>query len=75
MPRLDDSIRIQHHREAAEKAMAFAAGRDRSDLEHDELLRLGLVKLVEIIGDAAKHVSEATGWSTTTLRSISTCCG
>jgi uncharacterized protein with HEPN domain len=76
MPRLDDAISIQHLIEAAEKAVAFAAGRDRAALDEDELLRLGLVKLVEIIGEvpwsaaarmrdrlvhhAAKQVSEPT---------------
>ncbi|HEV8559201.1 MAG TPA: HepT-like ribonuclease domain-containing protein [Actinophytocola sp.] len=60
MPRLDDAIRIQYLIAAAEKAAAFAAGRDRAALDEHELLRLGLVKLVEIIGEAAKQVSEPT---------------
>ena len=32
-------------------------GRDRGDLEADEMLRLALTKLVEIVGEAAKQVS------------------
>ena len=39
-------------------AMQFAEGRDRGDLDDDEMLRLALTKLVEIVGEAAKQVSE-----------------
>lgn len=60
MPRPDDAVRIQHLIEAAEKAIGYTAGRDRSALEDDELLRLALTKLVEIVGEAAKQVSEST---------------
>jgi uncharacterized protein with HEPN domain len=60
MPRLDDQVRISHLIEAAEKAVAYAAGRHRSALDDDELLRLALTKLVEIVGEAAKQVSEPT---------------
>ena len=56
----DDLIRIQHLHEAAEKALAFTRGKSRQDLEDDELLRLALTKLVEIVGEAAKQVSEPT---------------
>ncbi|MQA15913.1 MAG: DUF86 domain-containing protein [Pseudonocardiaceae bacterium] len=54
---LDDKIRVQHLVEAATKAVSYASGRSRSDLDDDELLRLALTKLVEIAGEAAKHVS------------------
>lgn len=54
-----DEIRIRHLREAAEKAIAYAAGRSRMDLETDELLRLALTKLVEIVGEAAKQTTDA----------------
>lgn len=56
----DDLVRLRHLREAAEKAVAFSAGRSRASLDDDELLRLALTKLVEIVGEAAKQVSEAT---------------
>lgn len=45
-------------REAAQKAIEHCQGRSRADLESDELLRLALTKLVEILGEAAKHVGE-----------------
>jgi uncharacterized protein with HEPN domain len=40
--------------------MAYSDGRSRADLDSDELLRLALTKLVEIVGEAAKQVSENT---------------
>ena len=52
-----DRIRLQHLSEAASKAIADSANRDRRDLDDDELLRLALTKLVEIVGEAAKQVS------------------
>lgn len=50
-----DEIRVQHMRESARKAIEFCNGRSRADLETDELLRLALTKLVEIVGEAAKQ--------------------
>ncbi|MGF1667348.1 MAG: DUF86 domain-containing protein [Acidimicrobiia bacterium] len=55
-----DRDRIAHMLDAAQKAVAYAQQRTRSELEMDELLRLGLTKLVEIVGEAAKQVSEST---------------
>lgn len=53
-----DHDRIAHMLEAARKAIAHVRGRNRSDLDTDELLTLALTKLVEIVGEAAKQVSE-----------------
>src|SRR5438309_4971282 len=55
-----DEVRLRHIRDAAETAERFVAGRERSALESDEMLRLALTKLVEIVGEAAKQVSEET---------------
>jgi uncharacterized protein with HEPN domain len=57
---LDDEVRIRHLVEAASKAVGYANGRTRADLDDDELLRLALTKLVEIVGEAAKSVSRDT---------------
>jgi uncharacterized protein with HEPN domain len=46
--------------EAARKAIAFADGKTRTDLDDDEMLRFALVKLVEIVGEAAKQVTTET---------------
>lgn len=43
--------------EAAIKAQSFVAGKERSDLESDEMLALALVRLLEILGEAASRVS------------------
>jgi uncharacterized protein with HEPN domain len=58
--RKDDSIRLRHMLDAAHEAQGFAATRSRSDLDHDRLLLLALVKDVEIIGEAASRVSADT---------------
>ncbi len=55
-----DEVRLRHLVEAAEKAIAFCEGRTRQDLATDEMLRLALTKLVEIVGEAAKLITEAT---------------
>lgn len=56
----EDLVRIAHLREAAEKALRFSQGASRQTLEDDEVLRLALTKLVEIVGEAAEQVSEPT---------------
>lgn len=53
----DDEVRIRHLIDAARTAAEFVDGRERGDLETDEMLRLALTKLVEIVGEAAKQVS------------------
>ena len=60
MPSRDDATSVRHMLEAARKAVGFTAGRSRGELESDELLALGLVRLMEMIGEAATRVTEAT---------------
>ncbi|CAG0934109.1 MAG: hypothetical protein EFKGCFLK_01112 [Rhodocyclaceae bacterium] len=55
-----DAIRLKHMLDAAEEALAFAAGHSRADLDADRKLVLALIKLVEIIGEAAAKVSGET---------------
>jgi uncharacterized protein with HEPN domain len=43
--------------DAAEKAIQFVEGKARPDLDRDEKLGLALVRLIEIIGEAAVKVS------------------
>ena len=54
-----DVARLRHMREAAQK-LAYTVGRDRSILDRDEMRTLAVVRLVEIIGEAARAVSEPT---------------
>lgn len=55
-----DRVRLQHLADALNSAMRFAAGRNRSDLDTDEMLLFALVRAVEIAGEAASKVSEET---------------
>jgi len=55
-----DDERLQDMLESARKTVRFAQGKSRSDLDADELLSLGLVRLIEIIGEAAKNVTDST---------------
>jgi uncharacterized protein with HEPN domain len=60
MTRPEDRVRIQHALDAARKAVAGTEGWSRNDLDLDELETLGLVRLLEIIGEAASAVSRET---------------
>ncbi len=55
--RQDDRIRLQHMLDAANEAQSFASGRSRRNLREDRQLALSLVKLLEIIGEAATKIS------------------
>jgi uncharacterized protein with HEPN domain len=44
--------------DAAREALSFTRGRTRRDLDEDRLLVLGLVKAIEIIGEAAYVVQD-----------------
>jgi len=55
----DDLVRLRHMLDAAQKAGHFIQGRERKDLEAEDMLSLAIVRLLEIVGEAAMHVSEA----------------
>jgi uncharacterized protein with HEPN domain len=57
MPHPHDDIRIRHMLDYSREAVLLAEKRDRSDLEADRMLQLSLVRLVEIVGEAASRVS------------------
>ena len=54
----DDSVRIRYILDAAREAIAFAKDRTRADLDTDRKLNLSLVRLLEIIGEAARGISQ-----------------
>ena len=56
----EDKIRLRHMLDASKKAVEFCAGKTEADLAKDEMLTLAVVRLVEIIGEAAKNVSMDT---------------
>jgi len=53
----DDSIRFQHILDAAKEAIKLSSGKSRHDIENERLLNLGLVRLIEVAGEAANRVS------------------
>ena len=55
----EDEVRLRHMLDYALTARRFVEGRTRSDLTNDELLRLGLTRAIEVIGEAAAKVSKA----------------
>jgi uncharacterized protein with HEPN domain len=58
MSAIDDQTRLRHIRDAAAKVMAFTESKDRDSLAQDDLLQLALVRLIEIIGEAASRLSD-----------------
>jgi uncharacterized protein with HEPN domain len=58
MTRHDDATRLRHMLDYAREAVQMAAGRKRAHLEEDRLLELALVRLVEVVGEAATQVSD-----------------
>ena len=53
----DDNVRLRHILDAAREAVSFAEGRRRADLDTDRKLNLSLVRLLEVIGEAARSLS------------------
>ena len=53
-----DAVRLGHMLEAAREAREFASGRAREHILRDRQLLLALVRLLEIIGEAAAQTSE-----------------
>jgi len=60
MTRHDDSVRLRHMLDHAIEARDMVDGRSRADLDADRQLNLALVRLMEIIGEAAGRVSPET---------------
>lgn len=58
MTRHDAVVRIRHMLDHAQEAVAMTHGRTRADLDRDRQLNLALVRLLEIVGEAAARVPE-----------------
>jgi len=54
----DDDVRIHHILDAAREAVSFVQGRCRKDLDTDRKLNLSVIRLLEIIGEAARGISD-----------------
>lgn len=57
MTRHDDSVTIQQMLDHAREAIAMIDGKERADLAAERMLELALIRLVEIVGEAASRVS------------------
>ena len=60
MSQHEDAMRLRHMLEYAQEASTLIRGKQRPDLESDHVLELALTRLLEIVGEAAKCVSEGT---------------
>lgn len=58
MTKIDDYTRLSHMRDAAIEAISFIRGKTRNSLDTDRMLLLSLIRLVEVIGEAASKVSK-----------------
>jgi uncharacterized protein with HEPN domain len=54
----DSTLFYQQMLDHAREAVSLAQGKSRVDLDEDRLLNLALVRLLEIIGEAANRVSK-----------------
>jgi uncharacterized protein with HEPN domain len=59
MPRHNDAIPLLHMLSHAREAVDMIAGKDPESLAKERMLELALIRLVEIIGEAAGRVSQA----------------
>ena len=53
-----DKVRVRHILDASREAVEFVKGRSRADLDTDRKLNLSLVRLLEVIGEAARGLSD-----------------
>lgn len=57
MTRHDPETSLRHMLDHAQEAIALVHGKQREDLDSNRLLNLGLVRLMEIVGEAASRIS------------------
>ena len=58
MAHSDPLIRVEHMLERAREAVDMTRGRSRPDMDSDRMLNLALVRLMEVIGEAAGRITE-----------------
>ncbi len=57
MSRHEDNVRLRHMLEYSREAVSLVQGKTRADLGTERVLNLALVRLIEIVGEAANRVS------------------
>jgi uncharacterized protein with HEPN domain len=60
MPRHEDRVLLRHMLDHAAEAVAMVQDRQRADLNRNRMLELSLIRLVEVVGEAASRMGEAT---------------
>jgi uncharacterized protein with HEPN domain len=55
-----DLVRLQHMLDSTEAILSFAKGKQRASLDKDLLFQSAVLRQLEIIGEAAGHVSVHT---------------
>jgi len=58
MTKRDSSLPLRHMLDHAREAVALTRGQIRADLDSDRVLELALVRLLEIVGEAAGRVPD-----------------
>ena len=58
MTQHEDRIRLQHMLDHSREAVSMIEGKEKMDLKRERMLELSLVRLVEIVGEAAARVSD-----------------
>jgi len=56
MPSHETDVRLRHMLDAAREAAQMARGKRRADLDTERQLNLSLVRLLEVVGEAASRV-------------------
>ena len=56
MTQHDPTVRMRHMLDHAKEAVDLLAGKEKADLSRDRILELALVRLVEIVGEAASRL-------------------
>jgi uncharacterized protein with HEPN domain len=56
----DDRVRLRHRLDSAREAVELIQGKSRTDLDTNRVLSLALVRLLEIVGEAASRVTTDT---------------
>jgi hypothetical protein len=56
MTRHDPTVRMRHMLDHVQEAVGLLAGKKKADLYRNRLLELALVRLIEIVGEAANKL-------------------
>ena len=56
--KLDESVYLQHILDAIAKVESYLEGIDESAFNQNTLIQDGVIRQIEILGEAAKHISD-----------------